>query len=70
MWVCNDKLELKRQSMEWKTTDSPVMKNFRVELSLNKVMRTVFYDIKGSSTIDFQEKGATLNTYSNCQPLP
>ena len=47
---------IKRQSMEWKYTDSLRKKKFWVQQSVKKVILTVFWDIKGFITIDFFEK--------------
>ena len=44
-----------------------VKKMFQVQWSLKKVMLTVFWDMKTSMTIDFLEKGKTLNSVSYCQ---
>ena len=32
-----------------------------------KLMVTVFWDMKGPITVDFLEKGATVNSTTNCQ---
>ena len=40
---------------------------FGTPVSKKKVMLTVFLDMKGSITIDFLEKGATINGTSFCQ---
>ena len=50
--------------MEWKHRDSLVNKKFWVQQSLKKVMLTVFWDMKGPITVDFLEKGATVNSIS------
>ena len=54
--------------MEWKYTDFLVKKKFQPEQSV-KVMRTVFWNMIGPITIDFLEKGATVNNISYCQLL-
>ena len=46
-------LSQKDSLMEWKNTDSPVKKKFGAQLSLKKVILTVFWDMKGPITIDF-----------------
>ena len=61
--------ELKRQSMLRKHTDFFGKKKFRAQQSVKKVMLTVFWDMKGPITIDFLEKGATVNNASYCQLL-
>ena len=47
-----NKPKLKRQSMLWKHTDSPVMKRFQTQQFIKKVILTVFCNIKGPITID------------------
>ena len=61
--------ETKRQSMEWKHTNFPIMKKFWVQWSVKKVMLSVFWDMKELLTIDFLEKVATANSGSYCQLL-
>ena len=48
--------------MEWKQTDSPVKKKCQIQLSVKKVMRTVFWEMKGPITTDLLEKGETVNS--------
>ena len=55
--------------MEWKHTDSPVKKKFWVQQLVKKVILTVFRDMKGPITINFPEKGTTVNSASYYQPL-
>ena len=45
----------KKQSMEWKYTDSSLKKRFWAQQSA-KVMLIVFWDMKGLITIDLTEK--------------
>ena len=52
-----------------KVIDFPIKKMFRAPRSLNKVMLSVFWDMKGTITSDFLEKCATVNSSSNCQIL-
>ena len=59
--------ETKRQTMKWKHTDYPLKKRFQTQRGAKKVMLTVFCNMKGPMTIDFVEKGATLNSASHCQ---
>ena len=59
----------KRQSTKWNHTDFPVKKKFWAQLSLKKVMLTVFWEMKGLMIIDFLEKGATLNSVLQL-PIP
>ena len=53
----------KRQSKEWKLAGVDKKK------SRAKVMLPVFWDTKGSISIDFLEKGATVNSVSYYQQL-
>ena len=57
----------KRRYAEWKHTYSPVKKRFWVQPAVKKKMLTVFWDMKGVITIDFQEKGASVNSAFYCQ---
>ena len=53
--------------MECKPTDSLVKKMFQMQLSVKKVILIFSWDIKGSISIDFFEKVATVNSASDCQ---
>ena len=57
-------LSHKRKFMEGKKTESLVKKRFRAQRSVKKVMLNVFRSMKGSITIDFLEKGSTINSTS------
>ena len=48
-------------------TPTPVKKKFRAQRSVNKVMLTVFCNIKGPMTIDFPEEDAIINSVSHCR---
>ena len=48
-------------------TDSPIIKNYRAQKSVKNVTLTAFRDTKGAITIDFLEKGATVNSDFCCQ---
>ena len=52
-WICRYDSGRKRQSIEWKQTDSPVRKRFRPQQSAKKLMPTVFWHIKGHIMNDF-----------------
>ena len=56
----------KRQSVQWKHTDSPLK---TVQRSVKKVMLTFYWDMKKFITIDFLEKGTTVNSASFYQFL-
>ena len=55
------------KTVKWKHNDSQVKKKFWAKQSVKKVMLTVFYDIKKPITVDFLEKGTTVN---KCFLLP
>ena len=59
-WVHHFTPETKRQSMQWKHTDSPPPKKAKVTLSAGKVMATVFWDCEGILLADFLDKGHTV----------
>ena len=44
-------------------------KKFHAQQLTKNVMLTVFWDLKGPITIDFLEKGTTVNSASYCQVL-
>ena len=48
---------VENHSIEWKHTDFPVKKSFRMQQWVKKVMQTVVWNIKGRT--DFLEKGGT-----------
>ena len=50
-------------------TYSLIMKKFQLPQSVKKVMLTVFWEMKGPATIDFLQKGITVNSTSNCELL-
>ena len=60
--VCHHKPVSKRESMEWKYTDSSVKKKFQAQCSVKKVILTVFSDMKRPITIDFLVKGETVDS--------
>ena len=49
--------------------DIPLKKKLRAQHLVNNVTLTVFLDMKGPITIDFLEKGATVNSSSYNQFL-
>ena len=55
-----------RTPMEWKPTVSQVKKKFLVLQLVKKVILTVFWDMKGSITIDLLEK---VNSASYCEGI-
>lgn len=59
-WVHHYDPETKEASKQWKHTDSPPPKKFKVRPSAGKVMLSVFWDAKGILLIDFLEHGHTI----------
>ena len=47
--------------MDYKNPDFSLKKQFRMQQSIKKVMLTFLRDVKGPKTIDFLEKGSTIN---------
>ena len=68
-WVCHEEPVSKRQTMKWKQTDSLVKKKFQAQGSVKKIMLIVFWDMKGSISIELLEKDATINIASYCKLL-
>ena len=46
-WMPMFNLEAKRKSAQWKRTDSPPLKKFRVTASAEKMMVAMFWDSEG-----------------------
>ena len=53
----------KRQSMEWKHSDSPVKEKFKSQPSTDKVMLTFFWDSQEPMLQQQVEKGSTVKKY-------
>ena len=68
MWVCHYMSKLKRQSMEWKHRLSGKEKVLGRAVS-KEGHANGFLDRERPITIDFLEKGATINSASYCQIL-
>ena len=72
-WGANHKFAC--MSLSWKdslwseNTDFLVKKRFWAQLWIKKIVRILFWDMKGPITIDFQEKGASVNSTSYYQLL-
>ena len=64
-WVCCKEPESQRQSMEWKQTDSRLLKKFLSQRSMKKVMLVVFCDMKGLIIINLLDK-----KNCNCKLFP
>jgi len=61
-WVYHYEPEGKRQSMQWKHPSFPADKKFKTQVSVGKVMLTIFWDVNGPILVHFQEKGKTVTS--------
>ncbi|KFM58918.1 Histone-lysine N-methyltransferase SETMAR, partial [Stegodyphus mimosarum] len=68
-WVCHFTPESKQQSMEWRHTHSPKKQKFKVTMSSQKIMCTVFWDRKGVLLTEFLPRGETINAARYCETL-
>ena len=59
--------ETKQQSKQWVLPAESAPKKAKVGLSANKVMATVFWNVRGVIHIDYLQKGRTINVeyYNN-----
>ena len=62
-WVLQYDPETKRQSMQWKTAESPRTKKVRMSKSKIKVMLITFFLIRGMVHHEFVPEGETVNQY-------
>ena len=69
LWICHYEPVLKRPSIEWKHTVSPVKKMSQAQLSIKKVMLTVLWDTKKLIIHYFPEKVAIVNNAPYFQPI-
>lgn len=60
-WFFTYDPETKRQSMHWKSSNSPKQKIARMSKSKFKAMMTVFFDIRGIVHIDWVPEDQTVN---------
>jgi len=60
-WLYYYDPETKQQSMEWRHSDSPRPKKFRVEKSAGKFLASIIWDQDGILLIDYLPKGQTIN---------
>jgi len=63
-WVPMFNPETKRQSAQWKHTDSPPPKKFRVTTSAEKMMVAMFWDSEGVVLTHCVPKGTTVTGQS------
>jgi len=68
-WVHHYQPERKQASRQWKHIESMTPIKFKVVPSANKVMATVFWDMRGILLVEFQEHGRTVNASSYCNLL-
>ncbi|GFX31131.1 uncharacterized protein TNCV_2026341 [Trichonephila clavipes] len=68
-WVSHITPESKRQSMEWRHTNSPVRVKAKRTISTRKVMATVFWDRHGVLLVEFMQQGTTINAAAYCATL-
>ncbi|GFW25318.1 histone-lysine N-methyltransferase SETMAR [Trichonephila clavipes] len=68
-WVSHITPESKRQSMEWRLTNSPVRVKAKRTISTRKVMATVFWDRHGVLLVEFMQQGTTINAAAYCATL-
>ncbi|GFV43893.1 histone-lysine N-methyltransferase SETMAR [Trichonephila clavipes] len=68
-WVSHITPESKRQSMEWRHTNSPVRVKAKRTISTRKVMATVFCDRHGVLLVEFMQQGTTINAAAYCATL-
>jgi len=60
-WLYHYDPETKQQSMEWRHSDSPRPKKFRLQKSAGKVLASIFWDEDDILLIDYLPKGQTIN---------
>jgi len=60
-WLYHYDPETKQQSVEWRHSNSPCPKKFRVQKSAGKVLASIFWDQDGILLIDYLPKGQTIN---------
>ncbi|GFV71993.1 histone-lysine N-methyltransferase SETMAR [Trichonephila clavipes] len=68
-WVSHITPDSKRQSMEWRHTNSPVRVKAKRTISTRKVMATVFWDRHGVLLVEFMQQGTTINAAADCATL-
>ncbi|GFW28691.1 histone-lysine N-methyltransferase SETMAR [Trichonephila clavipes] len=68
-WVSHITPESKRQSMEWRHTNSPVRVKAKRTISTRKGMATVFWDRHEVLLVEFMQQGTTINAAAYCATL-
>jgi len=60
-WLYHYDSETKQQSMEWRHSDSPCRKKFRVQKCAGNFLAPIFWDQDGILLIDYLPKSQTIN---------
>jgi len=60
-WLYHYDPEKKQQSMEWRHSDLPRPKKFRVQNSAGNILASIFWDQDGILRIYYLSKGQTIN---------
>jgi len=60
-WLYHYDPETKQQSLEWRHSDSPRPKKFRVQKYAGKVLPSIFWNQDGILLMDYLPKGQTIN---------
>ena len=60
-WVHHFTPESKKASMQWCAPGEPPPKKAKVQVSVGKIMATVFWDAKGILLIEYMPKGTSIN---------
>ena len=60
-WLYHYDPETKQQSMEWWHNGSPRLKIFRLQISTEKFLASIFWDQDGVLLIDYLPKVQTIN---------
>ncbi len=68
-WIHHFEPESKRQSMVWKHPDSPSVKKFKSRPFANKVLLTVFWDMRRPIYCHYLEDRQTVNSESSSKEL-
>jgi hypothetical protein len=61
-WIHINDPEAKKQSKEWKRSDSPSPKKFKLQKSSSKMLAFVLWDKNGILLLGYLKKDATITT--------
>ena len=67
MYVFVNYFKAKKNVYSINTLTLELKKKFHVQWSVKKIMLTIFWHMQGPITIDFFEKGTTVNSAFSCQ---